>query len=593
MAGVPMDHRRGLDWRLLALVWGLVAATFVIRALYLSPNTPLILDTDDAMRLVVVRDFLAGQGWYDNIQHRLDAPFGAELHWSRLADLPLAGLILLLRPFAGAFAETLAAWVLPLGYLGGLLGLSGGLALRLVGRKGVLPALVLPALSMTVLGEFVPGRVDHHSLQILLLLAMAWGAIAALERPRWAVGAGMAAATAIAIGIEGLPGVAAAVLAFGLMWVTSPARAVALRWFGVSFAAATVVHLVIGVGPERWLVPMCDGISVVYAVAAVGVGVAFVALSLLQVRTVGGRLGLGLVAGAVVAGGLAVAFPDCLRGPYAGLDPYLLARWIERISEAQPWWVSFARDPVYPMAVLVPPVLALVAIFVRLRRGNSAAWWVYGAFLAVSVAVELMQIRGSRMAVPLAVPGCAWVIAEAMRWWRAQHAVARFAGVVLAWIASAGLGVAALTTGVVLALPPVAVATGDPGAAARRACIMPAAFTELAALPKTNVMAPVDLGSHLLAFTPHAVVAAPYHRAQRGVKAAFDFFNGPSDAAHAELVRRGVTLVVICPAMPEVRGQPDAAPDAFARIFAAGTVPGWLTEVSGPEAVLKVYRVDE
>jgi hypothetical protein len=171
--------------------------------------------------------------------------------------------------------------------------------------------------------------------------------------------------------------------------------------------------------------------------------------------------------------------------------------------------------------------------------------------------------------------------------------VARVAGVALAWIASAGLGVAALTTGVVLALPQVKQATGDPGAAARRACIMPAAFSELAAMPKTNVMAPVDLGSHLLAFTPHAVVAAPYHRAQRGVKAAFDFFNGPSDAAHAELKRRDVTLVVICPAMPEVRGQPDAAPDAFARTFAAGTVPAWLTEVSGPEAVLKVYRVDE
>lgn len=593
VAGVAMAEQRGLDWRWLALVWGLVAATFIGRALYLSPNTPLILDTDDAMRLVVVRDFLAGQGWWDNIQHRLDAPYGAELHWSRLADLPLAGLTLLLRPFVGAFAETLAAWVLPLIYLGGLLGLSAGIALKLVGRAGVLPALVLPALSMTVLSEFVPGRVDHHSLQILLLLATAWAAIAALDRARWGVGAGVAAATAIAIGIEGVPGVAAAVLAFGLMWVTSPARAAAMRWFGASFAVATVVHLLIGVAPGRWLTPMCDGISIVYAAAAVGTGVLFVALSLVPTRGVGARLALGLVAGAIVGGGLALAFPQCLGGPYAGLDPYLITHWIDRIGEAQPWWVSFARDPVYPMAVLVPPVLALVACVVRVRRGGegAAAWWVYAAFLVIAVAVELLQIRGSRMAVPLAVPGCAWVIAEAVRWWRAERAIGRFAGVALAWIASAGLGVAALTTGVVLTLPPVAVATSDPGAAARRACIMPAAFTELAAMPKTNVMAPVDLGSHILAFTPHAVVAAPYHRAQRGVRAAFDFFNGPIGEAREILRDRGVTLVVICPAMPEVRGQPDAAADAFAKLFAAGTLPGWLTEVSAPGAVLRVFRV--
>ena len=46
-----------------------------------------------------VRALLGGQGWFDLRQHRFDpAHGGANIHWSRLVDLPLAGLILLMKP---------------------------------------------------------------------------------------------------------------------------------------------------------------------------------------------------------------------------------------------------------------------------------------------------------------------------------------------------------------------------------------------------------------------------------------------------------------------------------------------------------------
>src|SRR5690606_10451879 len=119
----------------------------------------------------------------------MNAPFGAEMHWSRLADLPLAVALLVLRPLFGGAAETIAAYALPLIWLLVLLILSGRLTIKLVGREGLLPALALPAFSLSVLGEFAPGRLDHHSLQILLLLTMAWCALEALERPRFSIGA--------------------------------------------------------------------------------------------------------------------------------------------------------------------------------------------------------------------------------------------------------------------------------------------------------------------------------------------------------------------------------------------------------------------
>ena len=65
---------------------------------------PLILDTDDAMRLTEVRDFLAGQNWFDLVQHRLNTPYGGLIHWSRLIDLPEAVVVGLLRLPFGAWA---------------------------------------------------------------------------------------------------------------------------------------------------------------------------------------------------------------------------------------------------------------------------------------------------------------------------------------------------------------------------------------------------------------------------------------------------------------------------------------------------------
>ena len=53
------------------------------------------------MRMMQVRGLLHGQGWFDLRQYRLNPPFGANIHWSRLVDLPIAGLILALRPLLG------------------------------------------------------------------------------------------------------------------------------------------------------------------------------------------------------------------------------------------------------------------------------------------------------------------------------------------------------------------------------------------------------------------------------------------------------------------------------------------------------------
>lgn len=590
-------QRAAVNWTLFAMVFALTAAVYVVRAAMTQGSAPLFNDTDDAMRLVQIRDFVGGQSWYDLVQHRLNTPFGAEMHWSRLIDAPIAGLILLLRPFAGNLTETVAAYVWPLTLLGILMLLSARISVRLAGPGAALPGLILPAFSLISMVEFAPGRIDHHSVQILFALTMLLCLIDAIERPRMAVAAGLATACAIAIGAESLPTAVAGALAAGLIWVIDGRHATLLRNFGASFALGTLALLAVALPPERWFVPYCDAISIVYAAAGIGTGLAFVLLSLLPLapRVPTQRLAAGGFAGVAVVALLYQVFPICFHGAYSNLDPWLITHWIDRIDEAKPLWVAFFSNPSYVVAVGLPPLLAVLVTLYHVLHPKTvwrSRWLAYAVVLLVAIAVMLLQVRGARLATTLAAPAGAALIVSARARYLGSKRILPVVGLVVGWVGFAGLALALLANSALTLSPSAASSPSSTLQSTQKAsCLMPAAFASLAELPKARVMAPIDLGSHLLAFTAHEVVGAPYHRNIAGLHDSFDFFNGPITEARSILAARGISLVVICPTMPELKGLPDAAADAFVHLYAQHEVPDWLQLVSAPGATLEIYTV--
>ena len=102
-------------WRWIALAAWIGLAAWMIANAWSRIHGFALGDTDDNMRMSQVRALLGGQDWFDLRQYKLDPPHGANIHWSRLVDLPLAGLILLLRPWiGGADAERAAIAIAPL-----------------------------------------------------------------------------------------------------------------------------------------------------------------------------------------------------------------------------------------------------------------------------------------------------------------------------------------------------------------------------------------------------------------------------------------------------------------------------------------------
>src|ERR1700761_9209226 len=91
-----------------------LAALLAIKLLWVGGSVFDAMSTDDAMRLVEVRDLVNGQGWFDLMQYRLDPP-GVLMHWSRIIDLPLAAGIVLLKPLIGQTnAEVAVLYLWPL-----------------------------------------------------------------------------------------------------------------------------------------------------------------------------------------------------------------------------------------------------------------------------------------------------------------------------------------------------------------------------------------------------------------------------------------------------------------------------------------------
>src|SRR5579871_4794921 len=112
------------------------------------------------------------------------------------------------------------------------------------------------------MGQFRPGRIDHHNVQIALA-ALSVACAAWSDRKRWAaVAAGAVTGLALAIGLEGLPVLGLSGAAISVRFLFDPAGAASLRAYGASLAAATGAAFLVSVGPDRWGTGVCDELAI-------------------------------------------------------------------------------------------------------------------------------------------------------------------------------------------------------------------------------------------------------------------------------------------------------------------------------------------
>lgn len=579
MTIVPSDRRYRAALPLLCLI---AAAAYLVASRGLIANLAFA-DPDDPMRLQQVRDLIAGQSWFDVTQYRMNPPSGTPMHWSRLIDVPIAALILLLRPLLGpAQAELAAIVAVPLLTLAACMAASASLARRLLSPGAGLAAAALTPLTTSAIQQMRPLRIDHHGWQVVLCILIA--RMLLVRDPRRAgAAAGALAATWLTISLEGLPFAAAAGGLVALRWLADPqegrqrfeAFALALGGTGLALFAGTRAG-------AAWTVPACDAVSpvhlAVYAVAMVGTPLA--------TRLAGGTVRYRGIALLLLAGACGTVYasvgPGCVSGAFSALDPLVMRYWYANVPEGLPIWdQSFGVAG----AAIGFPLVGLAGAVWRIARSQGATrpeWSGYAFLLLAATIATVFVQRSGAMANMLALPGGLVLMAAGFAHaQRLRRAVPRV-------LASTGAIVALMPTTPGLA---VSAASTRAAVAASSECMTSANYATAAALPTGILFTDIDIGPGILAMTPHSVVASGHHRNQAGIRDVLAAFMGSATAAHAIIRRHHASYVVVCRDTAEMGVYRRAAPGGFWAALASGRTPGWLAPAPIAGSRLAVWKV--
>ena len=562
-------------------------------------------DPDDQLRLVQVRDWLAGQSWWDITQYRMNPPEGGPMHWSRLVDVPIAVFILLLRPLVGAaHAEYVAAILVPLLTYGAVLGLLAAIARRLFDTKVALVAAVLLILIWPVRAQLQPLRIDHHGWQMVMFLTATCG-LFAIKRPLASAAlVGAALALWIEISVEGLPFAALLLGLLALQWLVTPSTDRPIFWrFPVALGtlAATTLGLFSATESWRLVANHCDSLSPFH------VGVFTVMAALVAAGSYGlqrWNMGRSFVAKIAIGGVAALAgvtlwwlqAPQCLGDAFATLDPLVREYWYVRVYEGLPIWQAPRKDALAPLFMMIAGLILLATWLFHGRAVRLHDKWLFALLYIGCLVAGALVIRTTVYALLLSAMLIEWATVTLFRKAELQSGLTgrmgwRVVAVLLAMTPLFGQSLSAK-----LSATGVPVSTQKQADAKRfekqvRACQNYRAAQALNILPLSRLMASLDSSPSILQFTHHKIVATGHHRNDAAMADVIRTFISDDKVAQQVLRKRQIDYVVTCPGNYELRLYADEAPAGLAAMLRKGQPPSWLIRQQdiGP---YQIWRVD-
>jgi hypothetical protein len=572
-------------WRWLVLLFWLGTSAFLLYLRWGPINAFWLGDTDDNMRIMQVRALIAGQDWFDLRQHRLNPPFGADIHWSRLVDLPIAGIKLALAPFVGGpTAEKAAVALAPLLPMAAAMAAVAVAARRLISPWAFALAIAILLCGHSVRNQWAPLRIDHHGWQ-LALLAVAAASLIDPKRARGGALLGAATALSLVIGLEMLLYLALLGGIGVLMWVRDPAEGRRLATYGASLAGGTALGFLLFASYAN-RAAVCDALSPVWLSVVVTGGAMAVGMALLGPRSWPLRLGLAAAAGAALAAGFVLAWPHCL-GRLEGASPELVQLWLGNVREARPLYMHGYSTAITVAALPVAGLVGYAIMLWRHRRDEPklVAWGATAAPALLAALLLLWQSRAGPAAQLLAVPG-----ATALVWLTvtSRFMAVRVVGTVTLFLLASGL----LPQQILSYFPPKPRPGMNVVNKANNLCPSLGALKPVAQVPKGQVLTFVDLGPRLIAVTHHDAVAGPYHRNGQDIIDVMRAFRGTAEAARSTIERRGIDYVLICPGLSESTVYSSQARNGFYMQLVRGRIPGWLQAVPLPaKSPYRMWRV--
>lgn len=573
------------------IAW-LAVCVYLVVARYGNIQWLALGDTDDNMRLMQVRALLHGQGWYDLTNYRLDPALGGyNIHWSRLVDLPIAGMILALQPFIGtAAAEKWACGIAPLLPLAvTFIGMSLTVR-RLVSPIAWPLALVTLLACSSTMGMYLPERIDHHGWQLACLMITVAG-LADPKRARGGIVVGASSALSLTIGLELLPYCAIAGAVTALRWIRDAGEARRLRTYGLTLAGGSAIGFALFASNANQAM-RCDALTPVYLSTMVAAGALLFALTFARVQERWIRFALAAVAGVAIVTAFALCFPQCLGRP-EGVSPQLQHIWLDNVREARPIYRN-PLDTALPMGAipLIGLIGAMVATYAAKGTSRFTGWTSLTMMVAFGGAALMWQVRVAPAAQMLGVPGSVWLAWIIVPWCLKHRSIlVRVLGPVLALLVASGFLIPAI-------LPYIPVAKPKPSpviATSNRAngqCMSYGELKMLDRIPAAILFTHVDMGPRLIVVTHHSAIAGPYHRNERAILDVHHAFTGTAAQFRPIAAAHHAQYLLICPNLAETTVYRARSPNGFYTVVAGNKVPNWLEPVElWPNAPYRLWRI--
>ena len=577
-------------WKAIVIAAWLTFCAWFIYTGWWNINAFNLGDTDDNMRMMQVRALLHGQDWFDLRQYRLNPPFGANIHWSRLVDLPIAGLILLLQPFVGGpKAQLIAAGIAPLlPYVILLFGVALT-ARRLIDNR----AFLFPILAMTVAGltnaMFLPERIDHHGWQ-LALLAVSIAGLADPKRIRGGLTLGISTALSLAIGLEMIIYLAVAGAAVTLYWVCDArekSRAIA---YSVSLGGGIAFSFLVFASYANRL-PVCDALSPVWLSSLLVASALLLALAWRTPADWKVRLALAVGAGIVLAAFHSLMWPQCL-GRLENVSPEVRYLWLSHVREARPVYKHGWQVATLVLALPVTGTIGWALLAWRNRLDADLFRRTLASAMSGVIAMLLLfwQTRTGPAAQLMAVVGAVsiiWILVPVFD--RARNVLVRTLGIV----AVAIIGLGALVPMTMNFAPGRKLSPRDVQIErANRMCNFIGSYRPIALQPKGVVFTWVDLAPRLITLTHHDSIMGPYHRNGEQIADAMKAFRVSADQARQIFAKYHSDYLLTCPDSSTTTIFMSEAPKGFYGQLERGQVPAWLTPVKLPgNSPFKLWKI--
>ncbi len=469
--------------------------------------------------------------------------------------------------------------------------LAARIAYRLLGDEETTFTCLILAISVPVLFQLSPMRIDHHGWQMVCALLCVNALIArSPQRGGWTIGA--ASAVWLLISIEGLPLAAIIFAVLALRWIKDRSQSV---WLvsAIQGLAITCASLFAATRGFADLAQYCDAISPAHIAMFAWGAIVLTVLQKLEPAPKGVLFVGFALAGAGAIGVFLTAAPQCAGGGFAELDPMVAEYWHDRVHEGLPFW---QQDLPILLQFAVTPLIGTIAaitLYQRSRDWLRQFWLDYAIILGGAFLVSLLVARAGSVACILSAPPLAWLVYQ---WLRKIRTMERPGSRVAAMLAVA----CALSP----TLPLMFAATAMPAVAARgdgevlpkpvlmSKCELEEGAALLNTLPKGEVYAGLDIAPNIILDTHHSVIATGHHRGNMAMRLVIETSVKPSEFAREQLRARGTSYVALCPNLREPRIYEKIAPQGFIADLLNDRAPEWLEPIPVTNgSTLKLWRV--